>query len=194
MDKKFQLMPHNKRKKISKIVTANAVYRMWQSILFCCFFGLPHRQESPRNGFLYISTCYAFLGNTLCISGIKIMLCTILFTVTNTAHAHDYDTVSKRIAEREKEIETVAKDYESVMTSRILKSMFEGIKTDHIAGGGKTEKLYQELLLDEYAKAISKGDGIKLAQDIARDMKKNDTLYRNLTREQDELKKQRKTN
>ncbi|MDF3047091.1 MAG: hypothetical protein K0R73_209 [Candidatus Midichloriaceae bacterium] len=119
----------------------------------------------------------------------RVLLCIILSLTSSNTLAKDYIDVSKQIMEREKEIETVAKDYESVMTSRILKSMFEGVKTDHIAGGGKTEKLYQELLLDEYAKAISKRDGIKLAEHISQDMKKNDTLYRNLTREQDELKK-----
>jgi hypothetical protein len=46
-----------------------------------------------------------------------------------------------------------AKEYESVFISQFLGSMFSGIKTDGITGGGQGEEMFRSLMVNEYGKA-----------------------------------------
>jgi Rod binding domain-containing protein len=45
----------------------------------------------------------------------------------------------------------------------MLKPMFDGIKTDGLFGGGKTEEIFRSMMLDEYGKAIAKQHSIGIA-------------------------------
>jgi Rod binding domain-containing protein len=56
-----------------------------------------------------------------------------------------------------------AKEYESVFISQFLGSMFEGIKTDGITGGGQGEEMFRSLMVNEYGKAITQRGGFGLA-------------------------------
>lgn len=113
----------------------------------------------------------------------KIFIITAL-SLACTAEAKE--TIEEQLKLREREIEVLAKDFESTMISRTLKSMYEGIKSDPIAGGGRTEEIYREMLLEEYAKVISKDKGFGLAKNISKDIKKGDSKYQKLMRVQNE--------
>jgi len=56
-----------------------------------------------------------------------------------------------------------AKEYESVFISQFLGSMFSGIKTDGITGGGQGEEMFRSLMVNEYGKAIQQRGGFGLA-------------------------------
>ena len=62
----------------------------------------------------------------------------------------------------------VAQDFEAVFLSQMLTSMFEGIETDELFGGGHGEDTFKTLLFDEYGKVLSQAGGIGLASDIQR--------------------------
>ena len=49
-----------------------------------------------------------------------------------------------------------AENFEAFFMTRMMESMFEGVSTDGIFGGGHAEKMYRSLLLDEYGKEMAK--------------------------------------
>ncbi len=58
------------------------------------------------------------------------------------------------------QIEETATSFEAFFLSRMMESMFEGISTDGLFGGGNAEKIYRSMLLDEYGKAMAQSGGI----------------------------------
>ena len=56
-----------------------------------------------------------------------------------------------------------AQDFEAFFLSRMCESMFEGVSTDGIFGGGHAEKVYRSLLLNEYGKIMAQNGGIGVA-------------------------------
>ena len=53
-----------------------------------------------------------------------------------------------------------AESFEAFFLTRMMESMFEGVSTDGMFGGGHAEKIYRSLLLDEYGKEMAKVGGI----------------------------------
>ena len=49
-----------------------------------------------------------------------------------------------------------AENFEAFFLTRMMESMFEGVSTDGMFGGGHAEKVYRSLLLDEYGKEMAK--------------------------------------
>lgn len=56
-----------------------------------------------------------------------------------------------------------AKEYESVFISQFLGSMFSGIQTDGVTGGGQGEEMFRSLMINEYGKALEQRGGFGLA-------------------------------
>jgi flagellar protein FlgJ len=56
-----------------------------------------------------------------------------------------------------------AKEYESVFISQFLGSMFSGIKTDTLTGGGQGEEMFRSLMINEFGKGIEQRGGFGLA-------------------------------
>lgn len=65
-----------------------------------------------------------------------------------------------------KKIEDAAKDFESVFISEMIKPMFNGIETDGMFGGGKSEEIFRGMMIDQYGKMLSDNGGIGLADHI----------------------------
>jgi Rod binding domain-containing protein len=63
-----------------------------------------------------------------------------------------------------------AKEFESVFIAQFLGSMFEGIKTDGMFGGGEGEEMFRSLMLDQYGKKIADQGGFGLADSITRSL------------------------
>ena len=59
-----------------------------------------------------------------------------------------------------KKAESAARDFEAFFITRMMESMFEGVSTDGLFGGGQAEKIYRSLLLDEYGKEMAKTGSI----------------------------------
>jgi flagellar protein FlgJ len=56
-----------------------------------------------------------------------------------------------------------AKEYESIFVSQFLGSMFSGIQTDSLIGGGQGEEMFRSLMINEYGKAFEQRGGFGLA-------------------------------
>lgn len=82
-----------------------------------------------------------------------------------TAARARLDNEMSEIKNMEK-IEAAAQEYEAMFLSEMLRPMFDGIKPDPMFGGGKGEEVFQNLLLDEYGKAMANAGGIGLAQHV----------------------------
>jgi Rod binding domain-containing protein len=52
----------------------------------------------------------------------------------------------------------------------MLESMFAGVKTDKMFGGGSAENMYRSLLNQEYGKVISQRGSLGIADAIKREM------------------------
>lgn len=65
-----------------------------------------------------------------------------------------------------------AEQFEAVMLSQSFSQMFKGVKSPSVAGGGKTEKIWQSLMIDEMAKGVAKAGGIGLAENIYKEINK----------------------
>ena len=62
--------------------------------------------------------------------------------------------------------EEAATDFEAFFLSRMMESMFEGVSTNGLFGGGHAEKIYRSLLLDEYGKTMAKTGNIGIADSV----------------------------
>ncbi|MFN3700219.1 MAG: rod-binding protein [Alphaproteobacteria bacterium] len=73
--------------------------------------------------------------------------------------------LERNIAETRKlsQITEKAEEFEALFIAEMLKPMFDGIKTDGLFGGGKTEEIFRSMMLDEYGKAIAKQHSIGIA-------------------------------
>jgi flagellar protein FlgJ len=66
-----------------------------------------------------------------------------------------------------------SKDYESIFISQFLGSMFSGIKTDGITGGGQGEEMFRSLMVDQYAKGLQARGGFGLAAHMQAELLKH---------------------
>ena len=64
------------------------------------------------------------------------------------------------------EAKEAAQDFEAFFMTKMMESMFEGISTEGMFGGGHAEKIYRSLLLNEYGKAMAKTGSIGVSDDI----------------------------
>ncbi|HEV2674066.1 MAG TPA: rod-binding protein [Aliidongia sp.] len=67
-------------------------------------------------------------------------------------------------------IDKTAKEYEAGFVSAMLESMFAGIKTNKMFGGGSAEEMYRSLLNQEYGKAVAARGTLGIADAIKREM------------------------
>jgi Rod binding domain-containing protein len=68
------------------------------------------------------------------------------------------------------EIKKAAKDFESMLIGQLMAPMFEALKTDGMFGGGSGEEMFRPMLLEQYAKGITKAGGLGISDSIAREM------------------------
>ena len=66
-----------------------------------------------------------------------------------------------------------AKEYESIFISQFLGSMFSGIKTDGVTGGGQGEEMFRSLMVNEYGKAFQQRGGFGLAAQMKNELLKH---------------------
>jgi peptidoglycan hydrolase FlgJ len=69
--------------------------------------------------------------------------------------------------------DAASKEYESVFISQFLGSMFSGIKSDGIMGGGQGEEMFRSLMVNEYAKNIEQRGGFGIAAHMKAELLKH---------------------
>ena len=68
------------------------------------------------------------------------------------------------------EARQAAGEFEQFFLAQMLEHMFSGVPTDGAFGGGHAEGIYRSLLNTEYAKVISQGGGIGIADAVYREI------------------------
>ena len=66
--------------------------------------------------------------------------------------------------------ELVAKQFERMFVSEMLQPMFAGIETNGPFGGGTGEEVFRPMLLDQYADAVAKGNGVGIADAVLKEI------------------------
>ncbi len=70
-------------------------------------------------------------------------------------------------------VHKAAGEFEAMFISEMLKPMFDGESVSNQEfGGGKSEKIYQSMLVDQYSKQIAKAGGIGIAKNIEKELLK----------------------
>jgi flagellar protein FlgJ len=69
--------------------------------------------------------------------------------------------------------DAAAKEYESVFISQFLGSMFSGIKSDGVTGGGEGEEMFRSLMINQYGKIIEAQGGFGLAAQMKAELLKH---------------------
>jgi flagellar protein FlgJ len=66
-----------------------------------------------------------------------------------------------------------SKAFESMFIGQFLGSMYQGISTDGITGGGQGEQMFRSLLVEQYAQSIEKQGGFGLAASVKAELLKH---------------------
>ncbi|MET1411306.1 rod-binding protein [Roseibium sp. HPY-6] len=67
-------------------------------------------------------------------------------------------------------VREAAEEFEAVFLNTMLQNMFTGLNEGGTWGGGTGSDAWQDLLIDEYARSISKAGGIGLADSVEREL------------------------
>jgi len=65
-----------------------------------------------------------------------------------------------------KQAKQAAEDFEAFFISQVTETMFQGIETDGMFGGGNAEKIYRSMLIDQYGKSVAKSGGVGVSDQI----------------------------
>ncbi|WP_181707489.1 rod-binding protein [Chthonobacter rhizosphaerae] len=66
----------------------------------------------------------------------------------------------------------VAMEFEAVFVADALKTMWQGVSTDPLTGGGTGSETWRDMLADRYADRFVARGGLGLAEPIARELLK----------------------
>lgn len=65
-------------------------------------------------------------------------------------------------------IHQAALEFEAVFLSQMLAPMFDSLETDSLFGGGSGERMYRDMLVEEYGNALSRNGGVGIADAVSR--------------------------
>ena len=63
-----------------------------------------------------------------------------------------------------------AEEFESFFLAQTMESMFAGLGSDKLFGGGQGEGVYRSMLLQEYGKVAARSGGVGVADAVYREM------------------------
>ncbi|NRA29804.1 MAG: rod-binding protein [Parvularculaceae bacterium] len=73
-------------------------------------------------------------------------------------------------AQAPEDVRKAAEEFEAVFLNQFVGSMFEGMKTDGMFGGGQGEKMWQGFLVQHIADAFAQRGGIGIADMVTREI------------------------
>ena len=91
----------------------------------------------------------------------------ILSTTTN---AHTLPETLRRARDPETKMKAAAQDFETTYLNSMFSQMFKDLPTEGLGHGGHAEETWRGLLVNEYAKSVSKAGGIGLAKSIYQEL------------------------
>lgn len=63
-----------------------------------------------------------------------------------------------------------AEDFEAFFVTQMLESMYAGVKTDGMFGGGHAEGVYRSMMLDNYGREVAARGGLGIADMVVKQM------------------------
>jgi Rod binding domain-containing protein len=63
-----------------------------------------------------------------------------------------------------------AQNFEAFFLSQSFETMYQGVGTDDLFGGGEGENIYRSLMLQQYAKVAAKNGGVGIAAAVQREI------------------------
>lgn len=78
--------------------------------------------------------------------------------------------IAKSSASNMEQVDKAAKDFEAVFLSQMIEHMMDGVSLDPMGEGGASDEIYKSMLIDEYAKLMSRTGGIGVAAHVKREM------------------------
>jgi flagellar protein FlgJ len=72
----------------------------------------------------------------------------------------------------EEEIDRVAKDFEAVFISQMLRHMFGDVGKEGLMHGGNAEEMWRDMLTEEYGKVVAGAGGIGIAPHVKAELTK----------------------
>lgn len=87
----------------------------------------------------------------------------------------DFEAAARKLmaSKGPEDVRKAAEGFEAVFLNQFVASMFEGIKTDGLFGGGQGEKMWQGFLVEHIADAFAERGGIGIADMVTREILKN---------------------
>ncbi len=76
------------------------------------------------------------------------------------------DLQSRFQGKNREEAAAAAEELEGLFISQMVAHMFNDLPTDGYFGGGNSEKIFREMMVDEYGKGLAKAGGIGLSDSI----------------------------
>ena len=73
----------------------------------------------------------------------------------------------------EAKADAASKEYESIFISQFLGSMFSGVQSNSLTGGGQGEEMFRSLMVDQYAKGIEQQGGFGIAAQMKAELLKH---------------------
>lgn len=88
---------------------------------------------------------------------------------TQAGQGQQSSSVGNLLAKKAKtpeQIKEAAQGFEAMFLNEMLKPMFDTIKTDEMFGGGEGEDMWKSMMVDTYAKEITKKGGVGIAEQV----------------------------
>ena len=95
-------------------------------------------------------------------------------------HATNITSPSSPSTQNSEKIRKVATDFESLFTSMMLRSMRKTVGDNPLIPAGFGEKIYTDMLDDEYSKMVGKHASLGLADMIVKELERNNTQQSSL--------------
>lgn len=65
-----------------------------------------------------------------------------------------------------------AEEFEAVFLAQMLAPMFAGLEAGGPFGGGQGEKIYRQMLVEQYGKSLARAGGVGIADQVQREILK----------------------
>lgn len=72
--------------------------------------------------------------------------------------------------------EQAARDFEAMMMTTMLESMFKGVRTDGLFGGGHSEEIWRTFMMQEYGRLIADSGVTGIGRSISEAMDSYETM------------------
>ena len=75
-----------------------------------------------------------------------------------------------QMAQRQAQAWRSAKEFEAFFLTHFVSSMFEGLGTDPVFGGGPSEAIYRSMMAEEFGRIAARSGGVGIADAVHREM------------------------